>query len=66
MHLNMQAIMHRFVKAELLDAMKECLQDLENTRLLSPDDLDIIDQKRVLRQQIAELEKEGDDIQLAA
>lgn len=66
MHLNMRAIMHRFVKAELLDAMKECLQNLENTRLLSPDDLDIIDQRRVLRQQIAELEKEGDDIQLAA
>jgi hypothetical protein len=58
--------MRRIVKAELLDAMKECLHDLENTRLLSPDDLDIIDQKRLLRQQIAALEKEGDDIHLAA
>jgi hypothetical protein len=58
--------MRHIVKAELLDAMKKCLHDLENTRLLSPDDLDIIDQKRLLRQQIAALEKEGDDIHLAA
>jgi hypothetical protein len=58
--------MRQIVKTELLDAMKECLHDLENTTLLSPDDLDIIDQKRFLRHQIAELEKEGDDVQLAA
>ena len=35
----------------------ECLQDLENVELLSPDDLDIIDEKRSLRQKIAELER---------
>jgi len=46
--------------------MKECLHDLENTALLSPDDLDIIAQKRFLRQQIAELETEGDNVQIAA
>ena len=40
-------------KAELLQAMKGCLRDLEDTRLISPDDLDIIDQKRVLRHEIA-------------
>jgi hypothetical protein len=56
----------QIVKAELLRAMKECLHDLENTALLSPDDLDIIAQKRFLRQQIAELETEGDNVQIAA
>jgi len=56
----------QIVKAELLRAMKVCLNDLENTALLSPDDLDIIAQKRFLRHQIAELEKEGDDVQIAA
>jgi hypothetical protein len=37
--------------------MKDCLHKLENVELLSPDDLDIIDQKRRLRQQIGELER---------
>ena len=53
-------------KAELLQAMKGCLRDLEDTRLISPDDLDIIDQKRVLRHEIDELEKESADYQLTA
>ena len=35
-------------------------RELENVRLL-PDDLDIIDQKRILREKIAELEKEDSD-----
>jgi hypothetical protein len=47
---------------ELLDAIKDCLHDLENVELLSPDDLDIIDQKRSLRQQIAQLEREDSDV----
>ena len=38
--------------------MKDCLRDLEKTKLISPDDLDIIDEKRILRQKIAELETE--------
>lgn len=50
--------MRQIPRAELLDAMQKCLRDLENTELLSPDDLDIIDQKRTLRQQIAGL-REG-------
>jgi hypothetical protein len=50
--------MHRIIKPELLDAMKDCLRDLENAQLISPDDLDLIDQKRVLRQQITTLEKD--------
>lgn len=45
-------------KSELLNAMRECLIDLENAKLMSPDDLDIIDQRRVLRQLIIELENE--------
>jgi len=47
-------------KPELLDAMKDCLHDLENVELISPDDLDIIDEKRILRHKIAELEREDD------
>ena len=33
---------------------------LENVKMLSPDDLDIVDQKRTLRQTIAELERDED------
>jgi hypothetical protein len=44
------------LKAELLEAMKGCLHDLEEMKLLSPGDLDIIDERRVLRRKIAELE----------
>jgi len=54
-------MMHHIHKPELLDAMKDCLRDLESTRLISPDDLDIIDEKRILRQQIHKLEKEDSD-----
>jgi len=52
--------MRHVPKPELLDAMKDCLHDLENVKLLSPEDLDIIDEKRILRRKIAELEKEQD------
>lgn len=33
-------------KHELLLVMKDCLRDLENVKMLSPDDLGIVDQKR--------------------
>jgi hypothetical protein len=46
------------LKTELLEAMKGCLHDLEEMKLLSPDDLDIIDERRILRQKISELERE--------
>jgi hypothetical protein len=36
--------MRHFLEPELLDAMKDCLRDLDNVKLLSPDDLDIIGQ----------------------
>ena len=58
--------MRHFFEPGLLDAMKDSLRDLENVKLLSPDDLDIIDQKRILRQKIAELEREDFDGQMAA
>lgn len=47
-------------KQELLRVMKDCLRDLENVKMLSPDDLSIVDQKRTLRQTIAELERDED------
>jgi hypothetical protein len=53
--------MTHILKAELLHALKRNLRDLEGIRLISPDDLDIINEKRILRQQIAELEKGGSD-----
>jgi hypothetical protein len=58
--------MRYFREPGLLDAMKDCLRDLENTTLISPDDLDIIDEKRILRQKIAELEREDSDRRMAA
>jgi hypothetical protein len=47
------------LRAELLDALKGCLHDLEELKLISPGDLDIIDERRILRQKIAKLEEEG-------
>lgn len=59
--------MRHILRAELLQAMKDNLRDLDDLKLLCPGDLDIIDQKRILRQQIAELENgESDDYQMAA
>lgn len=46
------------LRADLLDAMKDCLRDLETVKLLSPGDLDILDEKRILRQTIEGLENE--------
>jgi hypothetical protein len=34
-------------KPELLEAMQHCLRDLENVNLISPHDLDIIDERRI-------------------
>jgi hypothetical protein len=50
--------MGRIVEAELLDAMKDCLRRLENLKLLSPSDLDIVNERRILRQKIAKLEND--------
>jgi hypothetical protein len=45
-------------KPELLDAMRESLQKLEQLKLISPEDLEIIDERRILRREIDELEQE--------
>ena len=45
-------------KPELLDAMRESLQKLEQLKLISPEHLDIIDERRILRREIDELEQE--------
>lgn len=50
--------MRHVSKPELVDEMKDCLRDLENTKLISPNDLDIVVERRILRQKIAELENE--------
>jgi predicted ATP-grasp superfamily ATP-dependent carboligase len=51
--------MHYVLKSDLLDAMKDCLRDMDNAILISPEDLDIIDEKRILRRKIAKLEADG-------
>jgi hypothetical protein len=39
--------------------MKAYLHDLEELKLIAPEDLDIVDERRILRQKIAELEKKA-------
>jgi len=51
---------------ELLDALKDSLQDLEGVQLISPEDIEIIAEKRILRQKIEELEREDSDGPMAA
>jgi hypothetical protein len=48
-------------RAELLKAPKASLRELESAKLISPADLGIIDQKRILRQQRAALENDDSD-----
>ena len=55
-----RAKMRHSHESGLLNALRDCLHDLESVKLISPDDLDIIDEKRILRQKIAELEREGE------
>ena len=51
------AKMRHILKADLLQAMKESLRDLENLRLLSPNDLEILTLRRNLERLIAVLER---------
>jgi len=48
----------RISKADLLRAMKGRLVDLEELKLLNPNDLEIIEERRALRRKIAKLEQE--------
>ena len=50
-------VMGHIPQPELLDSLKTRLCELENLRLLSPDDLQIVSERRRLRQQIDELER---------
>ncbi len=46
------------LEPELLDAMKDCLRDLENVKTLSPDDPQLERLKQNLRKKITELEND--------
>lgn len=45
------------LRAELLNALRGRLHDLDELQLISPGDLDIIDERRILRQKIDQLEE---------
>jgi hypothetical protein len=46
---------------ELLEAMRACLRDLNNVRLVRSDDPHLIRLKQHLREKIAEVEAQGSD-----
>lgn len=50
--------MRRIPQAELLQAMKQSLRDLDNLKLLNPNDLEILHLRRTLRDQIDRLERQ--------
>ena len=52
------ANMHHPLEPELLDAMKDCLRDLENVKTVSPDDPQLVKLKQNLRKKITELEND--------
>jgi hypothetical protein len=58
--------MHHVSKPELLEAMRESLRNLENTELLSPNDLDILKSRHDLEAKIAKLERQDSEGQKAA
>jgi len=53
-------------KSKLLEAMRESLRNLENTQLLSPNDLYILKSRHDLEAKIAKLERQGSEEQKAA
>lgn len=48
--------MRQVPKADLLNALRQSLREVENLKLLSPDDLDILDLRRSLKERIAAIE----------
>jgi hypothetical protein len=50
--------MRHILTADLLEAMRDSLINLETLELLSPDDLDILDLRRDLKEKIAVLERQ--------
>jgi len=57
--------MHHVSQSELLEAMRESLRTLENTELLSPNDLDILKSRHDLEAKIAKLERHDSEGQKA-
>ena len=53
-------------KSELLEEMRESLRNLENTMLLSPNDLDILESRHDLEAKIATLERQDSEAGKAA
>ena len=53
--------MRHVSKSELLEAMRESLRNLENTKLLSPDDLDILKTRHDLEIKISKLERQNSE-----
>ena len=49
---------HIIVETDLLQAMKDSLRDLDNLKLISPDDLEILNLRRSLKEQIAAFERQ--------
>ena len=49
--------MRHVSEAETLTALKDLLRDLENTKLIYPDDISILSLKRDVKAKIASLEK---------
>jgi len=48
--------MRHLLTTELLEAMRACLRDLNNVKLVRPDDPHLIRLKQHLREKIAEIE----------
>ena len=51
------ANMRHVPKSEILEAMRDSLLALDNMKLLSPNDLEILSRRRDLRAKIADLEE---------
>lgn len=61
------ATMSQALQSELLDAMRASLRNLENVRIISPDNPDLARLKNTLRRKIKELEhKESDNSGISA
>jgi hypothetical protein len=59
----MDAPAREILTTEVLESMRACLRNLNNVKLFSPDDPDVIRLKEHLREKIAELEGHGSDEQ---
>lgn len=58
--------MRHIPQADLLQAMKQSLRDLDNLKLLNPNDLEILHLRRTLRKQIDRLERQQSELQVMA